>query len=587
MLKAFSHWPEIQKQAVLRLVGEFKPYRGKTAGILLLGLLISALQPLAVKITQAIIDDLQKGVPSDFYRRGPFWVVMVMLVSGFAKYSHNTLKRYVGEKVVMKLRAALFEKYLHMPLSRLDRRKSGEMLSSIQNDLAQVASGIDSLWDILKEPFTFLALIIFAFTKDWILTSCTLLMAPVIAFLFSRSGVAVKRYAGRSLSQFAELMSLNQESIAGSRVVKVFRLEPLLSRKFNEVHSGYFNTTWKSIKVQELSSPTVEFVGTVLMAGVFIYGGYRVSHGYLTTGDLIAFILAIVLAQMPIKSLNNAWLKIRAAEAAAERIFHTLDQPISQPCGTRSVLPFTKEIAFESVSLIYDDKPALNDISLKVQCGECVAFVGTSGSGKTSIVNLLPRLYDPTGGRITIDGVDIREVPLEVLRGLISFVTQDTFLFNDSIYENIRYGKPSASAEEITRAAEMAHCTDFIARCREGFQTRIGDRGMRLSGGERQRIAIARAILKAAPILVLDEATSSLDSHSEVIVQEALEELMFEKTTFLVAHRFSSVLRANRIFVIEHGKIHEAGSHQELVEQGGIYTGLFERQRLPEVTNPS
>jgi ABC-type multidrug transport system fused ATPase/permease subunit len=283
---------------------------------------------------------------------------------------------------------------------------------------------------------------------------------------------------------------------------------------------------------------------------------------------------------MPIKQLNNAWLKLKTAEAAAERIYGMLDthdRALARP-GRLRVAEFQHDVVYDRVGLIYDEKPVLRGISFRVRCGDCVALVGQSGSGKTSIVNLLARLYEISEGAIRLDGRDIRELDIGDLRQLLSFVTQDVFLFHDSIYENIRYGNPKATRAEILRAAEQAHCTDFISRFSAGFDTWIGDRGMCLSGGERQRVAIARAFVKGAPILVLDEATSSLDSHSEKMVQSALDHLMVGKTTFLVAHRFATVLRASQILVLDQGRIVESGTHQQLLGVDGIYSALYQNQ---------
>ena len=480
----------------------------------------------------------------------------------------------------MRLRSALFRKYLMLPLSAIDEKRSGEMLSSFQSDMHQIGNGLDTFCDLLKEPFTFLGLMGMAFYCDWRLTACTLVVAPLVAFSFSRSGAAVKRYSAKNLGLLSDLMSLCQESLLGARVIKVFTLEKPLTEKFSSTHEAYFSTTRKSIKVQELATPVVELIGAILMAALITYGAHRIAMGELTAGQLVAFIVSVGLAQMPIKQLNNVMLKLKTAEAAAERIYRLLDEPESDGLrvGTVRKSALVSGIRFEGVGLTYGEKIALQGIDFEVKVGDCVALVGQSGSGKSSLVNLLPRLYDFTSGRIFIDGIDLRQILLQDLRSMISFVTQDTFLFNDTIYENIRYGLPQADRKMVERAAELAHCTDFIGRCANGFQTKIGDRGVCLSGGERQRLAIARAILKGAPILVLDEATSSLDSHSEALVQSALDELMFGKTTFLVAHRFSTVRRANRIYVLEQGRIRESGTHHELMEHKGVYSNLFLRQ---------
>lgn len=561
--------------AVKRLAREFFSNRGTIAVILTLGLIISVIQPVCLRLSQRIIDELQKGGNPTFFQWVPFALIGVFLASGLSKYFYNALRRRLSEQIIIKLRTDLLHKYLDFPLSVSDQKRQGDLLSGIQNDLQQVSSGLDTMCDMLKEPFLFVGLLSVAFYYDWRLALVTLLAAPLVAILFSKSGAAVKKYSGKSLGQFSEIISLSQESLAGARVVKVFHMEEPLRKKFKALHADYFQTLWKSIKVQELATPSVELVGAVLMGGVILYGNYRISNGWLTTGELIAFILALGLAQMPIKQLNNAFLKIRNAEAAGERIFSVIDMPNPMVSGPIKKEHFENEIVFKEVGLRYGEKAALESISLTVKRGDCVAFVGPSGGGKSSVVNLLPRLYDVTSGSITVDGIDIRDMELDSLRKLFSFVTQEIFLFNDTIYENIRFGRPDATRAEIEKAAEMAHCSSFIKKNPEGFGAKIGDRGVCLSGGERQRVAIARAFLKNAPILVLDEATSSLDTRSEKVVQEALETLMEGKTTFVVAHRLSTVRMADRIYVMDGGHIREDGAHEDLLKNSGIYSQLF------------
>ncbi len=568
--------------ALRRLFSEFRPYRGRLGLVLALGIVIAAIQPVSVKLTQDIIDGLKLGEVSKTLKYVPIFLIVLFAINGLAKYFYNTVRRFISERIVVNLRDKIYNKYLDLPMPELERRRSGEMLGNLQNDLAQISTGMDTLCDVLREPFTFLGLIATAFYCDWRLTLITLGAAPLVVFLFDRSGSAVKRYTQKNLAEFADLMSLSQETLSGARIVKVFRLERLLLVKFRHIHEKYFKTLWKSIRVQEISTPAVEFIGALLMAGVIYYGSQRAAQGLLTSGQLIAFIIAIGLAQMPIKKLNNAYLKLKSAEAAVDRVYGLLELQV--PHGTshaESAPVFNSSIRFEGVSLSYGEKNALDNVSFEVKKGEVIALVGPSGSGKSSLVNLLPRLYEATKGTITVDGRDTRTMSLASLRSLFSFVTQDIFLFHDTIYENIRFGRPDASREEIVDAARRAHCLDFIAKGPAGFETVIGDRGLCLSGGERQRVAIARAILSGAPLLILDEATSSLDSQSEALVQEALEELMVGKTTFLVAHRFSTIQKADRIYVLEAGRIRESGSHGELLANAGLYQSLYRRQSLP------
>jgi ATP-binding cassette, subfamily B, bacterial MsbA len=565
-----------------RLFAEFRPYQGRLGVVVGLGIVIAAIQPASIRLTQQIIDGLKLGQANEALRTIPFILIGLFLLSGLAKYFYNTIRRYIAEKIIISLRDRLYGKYLELPMPELEARRSGDMLSTMQNDLAQIATGMETLCDVLREPFTFLGLLGAAFYCDWRLTLFTLLAAPFIVFLFDRSGRAVRRYMDRNLVFFGDLMALSQETIAGARIVKTFRLEALLREKFRAIHDRYFTTLWKTVRVQEISTPAVEFMGALLMAGVIYYGSHRASQGLLTSGQLIAFIIAIGLCQMPIKKLNNAYLRLKVAEAAVQRVYGTLELPVpSLGNHAEREVTFKDSIRFENVLLRYGAKTALDGVSFEVKRGEVLALVGPSGSGKSSIVNLLPRLYEATSGRVLIDGRDTKEMSLPSLRALFSFVTQDIFLFHDSIYENIRFGRPEATREQIIEAARRSHCLDFIGRCPQGLDTVIGDRGLCLSGGERQRIAIARAILADAPLLILDEATSSLDSHSEALVQEALEELMEGKTTFLVAHRFSTISRADRILVLEHGRIHQAGTHADLVASEGLYQGLYRRQSLP------
>ncbi|MBI1860860.1 MAG: ATP-binding cassette domain-containing protein [Deltaproteobacteria bacterium] len=562
-------------EASRRLFGDLKPHRRKLFGVILLGVVVASVQPASAKLTQLIIDSLK----TEDYRRTfqvlPFLLMMLFVLGGLAKYFYNTIRRQVVELFLLDYRREVFQKYLTLPVSFIDRTRTGEMLSNIQNDLALINQGADTVFGILKEPLAFIGLLGMAFYFDWRLALCSSVAAPLVVLLFSKPGAAVKRYSYRNLELFADLVSLGQEVLVGARVVKVFGLERALGEKFRENQKRYLHTALKSIRVQELAAPSVELLGASIMSIILYYGGYRISSGQMTAGDLIGFILTLGLCQMPIKNLNNAYLKLKTAEAAAERIFALLDRSAERDTGFRPLLAFENRIIFENLSLSYGDKAALRDVSFEVRRGECVAFVGLSGSGKSSLVNLLPRFYDPTGGRILLDGHDLRDYQLEDLRSQIGFVSQDIFLFHDTVKENIRYGSPGASDAEVVRAAELAHCGEFVESLPMGYGTILGERGVCLSGGERQRVAIARAILKNAPILVLDEATSNLDSQSEKRVQEALEVLMTGRTTLMVAHRFSVVSRAERIYVLREGRLLETGTHHELLRHNGHFSQLF------------
>lgn len=573
-----------QASALRRLFFEYWTQRGPLILAVFLGFLISAVQPLAVRVMEQIVDQLKADqIPADFFRWVPAVILSLFFVSGLAKYFHNTIRRSINERVLARLRETLFSKYVNLPLSVVDKSRTGEWLAALQNDLSAVSQGVELIFDLFKEPVTLLGLMAVACYYDWKLTFAAIFAIPVVGLVFAKSGSAVKRYSARNLGQFSDLLSVAQESLVGMRVVKVFQLQSVLQRKFSDIQNTYLKTAIKSIRVQEITTPLVEFVGASLMAVFILYGAHRIAAGLLTPGELVAFVMAFGLAQMPLKKINDANMKLRTAEAAAERIYRLLDIPqdVEHREGSRRISHFERGIVYRNVGMEYPGQVALRDLSFEVAPGQCVAFVGKSGSGKTTAVSLLPRFYEFQRGNILVDGTDIREIHLDDLRSLISYVTQDTFLFHDTIFENIRYGRPSATRSEVERAAEMAHCMDFVRAKPDGLDTRIGDRGVQLSGGERQRIAIARAFLKASPILILDEATSSLDSHSEALVQEALDDLMRGRTTLLVAHRFSTVKSADKILVFESGAVREAGTHSELLKAPGTYSRLYHQQYTP------
>lgn len=563
--------------ALLRLIQKFFSHKIKLVSILILGLIVSSIQPIAVRVSEQMVTELQKGQALDpaFFQHVPLTLIGLFVLSGLAKYFYNTFRRILSENIIAEYREELYRKYLLLPLSVIDRKRTGELLAGLQNDLSQISVGVDTISTVLKEPFTFLGLIGVAFYCEWRLTLATLLVAPIVALLFSRTGGAVKRYSTRNLENFSSLLSLAQESLVGSRIVKMFGLEKRLADRFVEIQKSYLSTIHKSIRVQELATPLVEFVGALLIAGVIYYAGTEAAKGTMTSGQLVGFIIAIGLAQMPIKELNNSFLKLKNAEAAAERLFRILDEKESKVflSGKRPVQTLNREIKFQNVTLAYTEGVlALNQVSFEIKKGETVALIGQSGSGKTSIVNLLPRLYEFNSGEILIDGVPIQEFCLEDLRKLFAFVNQEPFLFHDSIYKNVSYGNPHSSKAEVEEACRLAYCNEFIKTLPDGMDTVVGDRGVMLSGGERQRISIARAFLRKAPILVLDEATSNLDSHSESVVQQALGELARGKTTLVIAHRLSTIRSANKIFIFNKGELVDSGTHMELLEKSSHYS---------------
>jgi len=378
----------------------------------------------------------------------------------------------------------------------------------------------------------------------------------------------------------ADLTGFLTEALVGHRVVQAFTAEDRERRRFAEHNGRYFRKLMKKIQARSMTGPTVEMVVACGAAAGVYYGGSRVIAGTMTTGTFFSFLTALIMAYQPLRKLGNVHVQIQEGMAAARRVFHLLDEPaeiVDRP-GAGSMAPFHDRIELDGVSFRYGDEWGLAEITLTARAGETVAFVGPSGAGKTTLVHLLPRFYEVDGGAIRIDGADIRDVTLVSLRGQIALVGQDTFLFNTTVRENIAYGRPGASTAEVEAAARAANAHDFVCELPQGYETMVGEGGVRLSGGQKQRISIARALLKDAPILILDEATSALDTESESLVQEALARLMAGRTTFVIAHRLSTVQQADRIYVLDHGRIVERGNHAELLAQGGLYRYLYDIQ---------
>lgn len=573
-----------------RLLGELAPFRGAALGVLLLGAVVAAEQPVGVKLTQQLIDGLKllggaQPAPGTLERL-PWLLVLVYAIGGVAKFTHGLLRRMLAERIVVRLRERLFERLVRLPIPTIERNRSGDLLSPLQNDLAIVSQGLDTAWALAKEPLTFLGLLGMAFYSDWLLATFAVCLTPVIARIFSRSGKAVKTYAAQNLKQFGDLLGLAQEATAGARTVKAFGLEARLSDRFRAIQTNYLEVFRRSAAIQEANSPVVEMLGACLVAGLVAFGGWRVSSGAITAGDFVAFLFALGLMQMPMKQMNNAFLKLKASQAALDRIYRWLDEPVEplEASATRPVPVFYgasgPRLAFENVTVRYGNRAAVENVSLELRAGERLALVGSSGSGKSTLVSLLPRFVDPTAGIVRVDGVDVKDWPLQALRRRVAFVPQEPFLFHGTVEDNLRVARPEASASELAQALRAANCEEFLGRAEAGLATVVGDRGMSLSGGERQRIAIARALLADADVLVLDEATSSLDAEAERRVQEGVERWVEGKILVQIAHRFSAIRQATRIVVMDAGRIVADGAHGNLYGDSPVYRGLYEMQRL-------
>ena len=514
------------------------------------------------------------------------WIVMVVIFGkGLFTFLSSYFMKGVGHRVVKRMRDDLFSHILYQSSAYFDHNPTGDLMSRLTNDVDKIQQALSgSLGDFIEELFTLLALLVGIFIIDWHLALVSFVVTPLAAIPLAAFSRALKKKGLRNQEEMATIYNLLHESITGQKVVKAFTMEKYELKRFVQSTRRYFRTSLKLAWISSLSSPFMEFLGGAVGAFILYVGSRRVGEGVISPGDFGAFIMAVFMMYMPIKRLSKANNSIQQAVACLERIQEVqAAAPLVQDGPQAYPLPRVKgTVRFENVSFSYNEaRPALRGVAFEVPACTTAALVGLSGGGKTTVINLLARFYDPNAGQITIDGIDIREVQLDSLRAQLGLVTQDIILFNDTIRRNIAYGLGDIPQDKIVRAAQAAMAHDFIQALPFGYETNIGERGGLLSSGQRQRIAIARALLKDPPILILDEATSALDSESERLIQEALANVMKDRTTLIIAHRLSTIRSADNIFVIDDGRIVESGRHEELCALDGIYQHLYELQ-FPE-----
>lgn len=552
--------------------------------------LVAATTSATAFIVKPVIDDIFINKDDFLLRVLPFVVMILYFLRGLAMYGEEFLMQYVGETIIRKLRDALYAKIMDLPLAFFHRERTGVLMSRITNDVTVIKNMVSHVvTGALRDCFTVIGLTGVIFYRDWKLAILAFIVMPLAYFPVVALGRRVRRFSTSGQASMAEMNAFLHETFAGNKIVKAFGMEEEEKKAFVRKNHAYFRYGIKSIRAKSLTSPVMEAFGGVGISLVLWYGGFSVIRGGSTPGDFLSFMTAVMLLYAPLKKLTKLNNTLQEGLAAADRVFDVLEaeSDILDPARPRPLSTGSHRISFENVWFSYDGQEmVLKGINLDVQPGEVVALVGMSGGGKTSLVNLIPRFYDVTRGAIRMDGMDIRDLSINDLRRQVAIVTQEPILFNDTIRNNIAYGKPGASDAEILEAAKAAYIHNFIESLPKGLDTVIGELGSRLSGGEKQRMCIARALLKNAPVLILDEATASLDSEAERLVQKALENLMKGRTSFVIAHRLSTIAHASRIVVLVDGRIVEEGGHEALLAKKGEYYHLY-RMQFSETKGPA
>ena len=569
--------------ALLRLLRYAAPYRGRLTVAMLAMVMYGAGSVKLAQLIQPIFDHVlfeQRDLP-----RVAVTILLAYLVKGLGAYVSGFLMTDAGQRVVMDLRNTLFRHILDQSAAFFSQRTTGQLISRLTNDVGQVQMAVsETVADLARESITVLGYIGYLFYLDWHLALVSLTAAPLITYPLVRLGQRVRNTTKRSQQDLEHLTHLGTEAFTGHRIVKAFSAEKREADRFGRASERLYRTNMRITSAMSALPPIMEFVGGLAVVGAMWWGAERIAARQLTPGAFLSFLTAAFMMYGPVKKLSRVNAGIQQTIAAAQRIFEMLDthSEVTERPGAPALPRLRESIEFKDVGFAYDDRPdhfVLRHVSFTVRPGQVVALVGLSGAGKTTLVNLVPRFFDVKEGAVLVDGTDLRDVSLRSVREQVALVTQETVLFDDTVANNIAYGAPVATREAIEAAARAAHADEFIVGLAGGYDAQIGERGQRISGGQRQRLAIARAILKNCPLLILDEATSALDAEAERLVRDALANLMRNRTTFVIAHRLSTVRSADLIVALEQGRVAEIGTHEELLARpGGVYAKLYALQ---------
>lgn len=538
---------------------------------------------------------IMKSVVNDVLVKGDrtvlHWIaaalVLVMFIKGVAHFLETYLMHYVSQSILKRIRTACFDRMLELSLSFYEKQRTGQLMSRITSDVLVLQNLLTSFSSLIGDVIAFTGFCVYIFYLHWKLAVISVIIIPFIGALINKFSRKMKKIGSRMQSRIGDISTVLQEFITGVKVVKSFTLEDFIRNRFEQANGANFSETMRGGRINAATTPVIEFINTCGLALIFWYGGSEVIKGNLDAGQLISFLTALVGLFAPIKNLSRMSNVISQSVGAGERVFEVIDAHVEVKESQNAVEMTTcrGEVEFSNVFFAYsDNEPVLRNVSVKVAPGEVVALVGPSGAGKTTFINLIPRFFDVSDGSLKIDGRDVRDFSLNSIRRFIAMVPQETLLFSGTIEDNIRFGKLDATREEIIEAAKLANAHDFILSQPDGYDTMLGERGVNLSGGQAQRVALSRAFLKDPGILILDEATSALDSEAENLIKESLNRLMADRTTFMIAHRLSTVIKADKILVLQKGEIVEIGSHSQLLEKQGLYAQLYRSQYADQVS---